>query len=115
MELESLSARDNFGKFIHQFQPEIKTLIRKLKRIIIKSYRQNVSLSFNQTPSRITFTFKVMMSGESIRKIDCPYKIFSCYRWAVKERVNEILLKETACSSVYFLNGCYICWRMHIA
>ena len=30
----SESARDNFGKFIDQFQPETKTLIRKLERII---------------------------------------------------------------------------------
>ena len=42
------SARDNFGKFIHQFQTETKTLIKKLERILIKLYRQNVSL-FNQT------------------------------------------------------------------
>ena len=33
------SARDNFGKFIYQFQPETKTLIRKLERILIKLYR----------------------------------------------------------------------------
>ena len=39
----SESARDNFGKFIHQFQPETKTLIRKFERIFIKLYRQNVS------------------------------------------------------------------------
>ena len=45
----SESARDNFGKFIHQFQPETKTLIRKLERILIKSYRQIVSLLFNET------------------------------------------------------------------
>ena len=32
-------ARDNFGKFIHQFKPETKTLIRKLERILIKLYR----------------------------------------------------------------------------
>ena len=32
------SARDNFGKFIRRFQPETKTLIRKLERIIIKLY-----------------------------------------------------------------------------
>ena len=37
------------GKFIHQFQPETKTLIRKLERMLIKLYRQNVSLLFNQT------------------------------------------------------------------
>ena len=43
----SESARDNLGKFIHQFQPETKTLIRKFKRILIKLYRQNVSLLFN--------------------------------------------------------------------
>ena len=36
--------RDNFGKFIYQFQPKTKTLIRKLERILIKSSRQNVSL-----------------------------------------------------------------------
>ena len=29
------SARDNFGKFIYQFQPETKTLIRKLEKILI--------------------------------------------------------------------------------
>ena len=45
----SESTRDNFGKFIHQFQPKYKTLIRKLERILIKLYRQNVSLLFNQT------------------------------------------------------------------
>ena len=45
----SESAQDNFGKFIHQFQPETKTLIRKLERILIKLYKQNVSLLFNQT------------------------------------------------------------------
>ena len=44
----SENTRDNFGKFIHQFQPETKTLIRKLQRILIKLHRQNVSL-FNQT------------------------------------------------------------------
>ena len=43
------SARDNFGIFIHQFQSETKTLIRKLERIIIKLYKENVSLLFNQT------------------------------------------------------------------
>ena len=37
-------ARDNFGKFIYQFQPETKTLIRKLERILIKLYWQNVYL-----------------------------------------------------------------------
>ena len=31
-------ARDNFGKFIHQFQPETKTRIRKLERILIELY-----------------------------------------------------------------------------
>ena len=41
--------RDNFGKFLHQFHPETKTLIRKLERILIKLYRQNVSLLFNET------------------------------------------------------------------
>ena len=30
-------------QFIPKFQPETKTLIRKLKRILIKLYRQNVS------------------------------------------------------------------------
>ena len=45
----SESARDNFSKFIHQLQPETNTLIRKLEMILIKLYRQNVSLLFNQT------------------------------------------------------------------
>ena len=45
----SESPQDNFGKFIYQFQAKTKTLNRKLKRILIKLYRQNVSLLFNQT------------------------------------------------------------------
>ena len=45
----SESARDNFGKFIYQFEPESKTLIRKLERILNKLYRQNVFLLFNKT------------------------------------------------------------------
>ena len=45
----SVSAWDNSGKFIHQFQPERKTFIRKLERFLIRLYRQNVSLLFNQT------------------------------------------------------------------
>ena len=28
------SAWDNFGKFIYQFQPETKTLVRKLEKIV---------------------------------------------------------------------------------
>ena len=43
-----LSARNNFGKFIHQFKSEIKIHIRKLERIIIKLYQQNLSLLLNQ-------------------------------------------------------------------
>ena len=44
----SESARDNFRKFIYQFQPETKTLIRKLEMILNKQYRQNLSLLFNE-------------------------------------------------------------------
>ena len=46
---KSKSSWDNLGKSIPQFQPETKTLIRKLERNLIKLYRQNVSLLFNQT------------------------------------------------------------------
>ena len=45
----SKSGRDNFGKFIYQFQPETKTLIRKLERILNKLYKRNLSLLFNET------------------------------------------------------------------
>ena len=45
----SESTQDNFGKFIYQFQPETKTLIRKLERILNELYRQNLSLLFNET------------------------------------------------------------------
>ena len=37
----SESARDDFGKFIFQFQPGTKTLIRKLERVLNKDYRLN--------------------------------------------------------------------------
>ena len=43
------SALDDFGKIINRFQPETKTLIRKLERILIKLYWQNLSLIFNET------------------------------------------------------------------
>ena len=33
----------NFGKFIYHIQPETKTLIRKLQRILNKLYKQNFS------------------------------------------------------------------------
>ncbi len=40
----SKSGRDNFGKFIYQFQPETKTLIRKLERIL--NYRDKICLYY---------------------------------------------------------------------
>ena len=47
--MSSRKSCGKFGKFIHQFQLEIKTLIRKPERILIELYRQNVSLLFNET------------------------------------------------------------------
>ena len=47
--MSSESARDNFGKFTYQLQPKTKTLVRKSERLLIKLYRQNLSLLFNQT------------------------------------------------------------------
>ena len=44
----SESARDNFGKFIHELQLETETLIRKHESDLNKLYKQNVSLLFNQ-------------------------------------------------------------------
>ena len=43
----SESTRESFGKFIHQFLPETKILIKKLERILIQLYGQNVSLLSN--------------------------------------------------------------------
>ena len=40
----SQSAQDNFGKFIHQFQTETKTLIRKLERIL--NYTDKICLYY---------------------------------------------------------------------
>ena len=45
----SESAQDNFGKFIHQFQPETKTLIRKLRKDLKQNIQTNMSLLFNET------------------------------------------------------------------
>ena len=45
----SESARNNFGKFICQFQLKTNTLVRKIERKLIRLYWQNVSLLFNQT------------------------------------------------------------------
>ena len=45
----SESVWGNFRRFIYQFQPETKTLIRKIERILNKSYRQNLFLLFNET------------------------------------------------------------------
>ena len=39
---ESKSAEDNFGKFIYKLQPKSKALVRRLERILIKIYKQNV-------------------------------------------------------------------------
>ena len=43
------NAQDNLGKFINKLQPKTKIFVRKLERILIRLYRQNVSLLFNQT------------------------------------------------------------------
>ena len=45
----SESTRDNFGKFLSQLQLKTNTLVMELERILIKLYRQNASLLFNQT------------------------------------------------------------------
>ena len=58
----SESTRDNFGEFISQFQPETKTLIRKLERIFNKLYRENLSLLFNKT-----YIYKVSKVGDHSR------------------------------------------------
>ena len=49
----SESTQDNIGKLIYQLQPKTKTPVRKLIRILMKLYRQNISLLFNQTCSYI--------------------------------------------------------------
>ena len=61
------SAWDNFGKFIYQFQPETKTLIRKLERILNKSYRQNLSLLFNETYFNRSQIFKLVKNLDDHR------------------------------------------------
>ena len=43
-----ISIHLSLSVYINQFQPKTKTVIRKLERILIKLYRQNVSLLFNQ-------------------------------------------------------------------
>ena len=45
----SKSDRDNFGKFIYQLQSKTKRLVMNLEKILLKLYRKNVSLLFNQT------------------------------------------------------------------
>ena len=44
----SESGRDNFGKFIYQFQPETKAFIIRLERILDKLYRKKLSYLFNE-------------------------------------------------------------------
>ena len=46
---ESESAQDNFSKFVNQLQPKTKAFVWKLEGILVKLYKQNVSLLFNQT------------------------------------------------------------------
>ena len=75
----SESTRDNFGKFIHQFPPETKTLIRILERILIKLklYRQNVSLLFNQTYLNIYIHIYIYIHtfSSSLDLVSCKRKI----------------------------------------
>ena len=49
------SAWENFGKFI-QFQPETKTLMRKLERILIKLYRQKLLATVVEGDSKAPFS-----------------------------------------------------------
>ena len=46
---KSESAWDSFVKFIYRLQPKTKTLARNLEKILMKFYRQNMSLSFSET------------------------------------------------------------------
>ena len=75
------SGRDNFDKFIYQFQPETKTLIRKRERILRKLYRQNMSLSFNQTclnegllPNYIYILSKEEIEGVQVSNMSAQYQ-----------------------------------------
>ena len=34
--------KENFGEFVYHFKPEIRTLVRKLERILTKLYRQHI-------------------------------------------------------------------------
>ena len=67
------SLGDNFGEFIHQLQPESKTLIRKLERIIMKSTKHDkiVTLLFNhiynekkKKPKIFFFSFSGFLTGK---------------------------------------------------
>ena len=41
--------QDNFKKFIDQFQPETRTFIKKLERVLNKLYKKKLTLLFNET------------------------------------------------------------------
>ena len=89
----SESARDNFGKFIHQFQPETKTLLRKLERIQIKLYRLNVSLLFNQTclnERLTTHTHTHIYIGSSVSSTEKDIDTRLTKAWTTIDRLSII-------------------------
>ena len=108
---KSKRARDNFSKFIYQFQPKIKTLVRKIVRILIKLYRQNMSIK------KLTSSYFVMVSTGNEKKngsnlkweetpsLPCPAQFwlyslspFWIWRSPVKLGVGELLIHISSLS-----------------
>ena len=102
------SARDNFDEFIHQVQPETKTLIWKLERILIKLYRQNVSLlfnhirgSFNKFPEFFVQVFKIVVDSWKFNMLllyilwdDWPIFMISDLNQQLQQQLEYTLLKH---------------------
>ena len=94
---EKMNTFNTVGKFIHLFQPETKTIIRKLESILIKSYRQNVSLLSNQTCLYIYIYIYIYIyrERERERERERGFSIKNCKCWYVIKANNQIPTKST--------------------
>ena len=105
----SESVRDNFGKFIDQFQPKTKTYTRKHERILIKLYRLNVSLFFNETclnerqlpnyphihAHTHTHTHIYIYIYNLPEEDSCYYKQTHMHPWEIQSKTTDIAWKRS--------------------
>ena len=68
------NARDNLGKFINQFQPKTKTLVRKLERILLYqaySCKERTKHSVGNQTKRLEKNLTIILTNKKRKVGEC--------------------------------------------